>query len=215
MSTAWTSARSLSRSARPVAPSRPDLLADRPGEDHPPWSLRGIDPPQGEEEGGRADAVVEAAGEDPVGADAEHPLRHGDRAPGVDAERLGLPRRGDPQIDRRRIGERRPCSAVHQSARGSKTAATGPRSPWTRAACASQTEARRPPRFWRRRRPSGQHLLDAEADLVLVGDEQDGIAARGPIVTVTFPALSVSGFAQAGRFRSTSSRTGASAPLTP
>ena len=69
-------------------------------------------------------------------------------------------------------------SAVAQPARGSKTPGTGPRSPWTTAACASQTGRARLPRGAEAEAAVRQHLGDLEADLVQVGHEEQPLRFR-------------------------------------
>jgi len=153
----------------------PHFFPDRPGEDHRPLQLRRVDPPQREEKGGRAHTIVEAAGQHAMAAESEHPLWHGDGAAGVHAESFGLPGGGDAEIGGQ--GARR-CEVLGGAPVLARLEHGGS---WTSVAV-DQARLRLPDgaheasSLLQAEAAVRQHLLDPVADLVLMGDEKDGLA---------------------------------------
>ncbi len=134
--------------------------------------------------------------------------------PRPDAQGLGLLGGGDADVDRQGTVPADLSALAHPS-RGSNTA--GDRAPLT-------VDERRLGLPGRGQEPAAglqaqpairQDLRHPEADLVHVGDEEDVLVAPVPRSRGGCPWRSISGFAQEGRCRAISSRTGPSAPLTP
>ena len=92
--------------------------------------------------------------------------------------------------------------------------ATSPRALWTRAACPSNNELKKPPRVRNTSEPSSR----IESTVKPISSKCATNTTSGspwPSRTHKLPALSVSGRAHAGSSRFTVSRTGPSAPETP